>query len=251
MAFDPAAFDPPLDRARGHARDWLRALPDRPVGALASRDELLAALRVPLAARGEEAVAVVDALAAQAPRGAVACGAPRYFGFVVGGSFPVALAADWLVSAWDQNAGIFVLSPLTAVCEEIAGEWLLDLFDLPRGAGVGFTTGCQMANLTCLAAARHGVLRRAGWDVERDGLIGAPRIHVVASAESHVTVDVALRYLGFGTACVKRVASDEQGRMRADDLPRVLATCDGPTIVCAQAGNVNTGAFDPLAEIAT
>jgi glutamate/tyrosine decarboxylase-like PLP-dependent enzyme len=167
----------------------------------------------------------------------------------VGGSFPVALAADWLVSAWDQNAGIFVLSPLTAVCEEIAGEWLLDLFDLPRGAGVGFTTGCQMANLTCLAAARHGVLRRAGWDVERDGLMGAPRIHVVASAESHVTVDVALRYLGFGTACVKRVASDEQGRMRADDLPRVLATCDGPTIVCAQAGNVNTGAFDPLRDI--
>jgi glutamate/tyrosine decarboxylase-like PLP-dependent enzyme len=241
-----ADFPRLLDRARAHADDWLRALPDRHVGALATRDELIAALRVPLASTGEDPAAVLDAIAAQAPAGAVACGAPRYFGFVVGGSFPVALAADWLVSTWDQNSGIHVLSPLTAALEEIAAQWLLDLFGLPAGSGVGFVTGCQMANVTCLAAARHGVLRRVGWDVERDGLPGAPRVHVVASAESHVTIDVALRYLGFGTACIQRVASDGQGRMRADDLARVLATCDGPTIVCAQAGNVNTGAFDPL-----
>ncbi|MGH8030627.1 MAG: pyridoxal phosphate-dependent decarboxylase family protein [Arenimonas sp.] len=245
MSID-TSFEPLLTQAHAHAVDWLRGLPDRHVGALASREELLAALAGPMPIAGEEGRAVLDRIAAQAPRGAVACGAPRYFGFVVGGSFPVALAADWLVSTWDQNAGIHVLSPLTAALEEIAAGWLLDLFDLPRDSGVGFVTGCQMANLTCLAAARHGVLRRVGFDVERDGLAGAPRVHVVASAESHVTVDVALRYLGFGTACVKRVASDEQGRMRADDLPRVLATCDGPTIVCAQAGNVNTGAFDPL-----
>jgi glutamate/tyrosine decarboxylase-like PLP-dependent enzyme len=244
-----AAFDPLLDRAHDHARDWLRALPDRHVGALASRDALMAVLRMRLSTVGEDPAAVLDAIAAQAPAGAVACGAPRYFGFVVGGSFPVALAADWLVSTWDQNAGIHVLSPLTAALEEIAAHWLLDLFGLPADAGVGFATGCQMANVTCLAAARHGVLRRVGWDVERDGLPGAPRVHVVASAESHVTIDVALRYLGFGTAGVKRVASDDQGRMRADDLARVLAGCDGPTIVCAQAGNVNTGAFDPLREI--
>jgi glutamate/tyrosine decarboxylase-like PLP-dependent enzyme len=242
-------FDPLLDRARQHARDWLHALPGRHVGALASRDELVAALRVPLSTAGEVPLDVLDALAAQAPRGAVACGAPRYFGFVVGGSYPVALAADWLVSTWDQNSGIHVLSPLTSALEEVAGEWLLDLFRLPQGSGVGFATGCQMANFTCLAAARHGVLRRVGWDVERDGLPGAPRVHIVASAESHVTIDVALRYLGFGTGCVKRVESDDQGRMIAEDLARVLATCDGPTIVCAQAGNVNTGAFDPMQEI--
>jgi glutamate/tyrosine decarboxylase-like PLP-dependent enzyme len=246
---DPHGFDPLLDRVHRHARDWLRDLPTRRVGATATRDELAAALRVPLSTAGEAPAAVIDALTAQAPAGAVACGSPRYFGFVVGGAFPVALAADWLVSTWDQNAGIFVLSPVTAVCEEVAGEWLLDLFGLPAGSGVGFVTGCQMANATCLAAARHGLLKRAGWDVEADGLAGAPRIHVVCSAESHVTVDVALRYLGFGTACVKRVESDEQGRMRADDLPRVLATCDGPTVICAQAGNVNTGSFDPLRAI--
>ena len=245
----PADFAPLLDRAHAHAGDWLRALPDRFVGARATRDELIAALRVPLSAAGEDAAAVLDAIARQAPRGAVACGAPRYFGFVVGGSFPVALASDWLVSTWDQNSGIHVLSPLTAALEEVAAQWLLELFGLPAGSGVGFVTGCQMANVTCLAAARHGVLRRAGWDVERDGLQGAPRVHVVASAESHVTIDVALRYLGFGTGGTKRVASDDQGRMRADDLARVLATCDGPTIVCAQAGNVNTGSFDPLEAI--
>jgi glutamate/tyrosine decarboxylase-like PLP-dependent enzyme len=242
-------FDPLLDRARQHARDWLHALPDRHVAALASRDDLMAALRTPLSTAGEDPAAVLDAIAARAPTGAVACGAPRYFGFVVGGSFPVALAADWLVSTWDQNSGINVLSPLTAALEEVAAGWLLDLFGLPAESGVGFVTGCQMANFTCLAAARHGVLQRVGWDVERDGLPGAPRVHLVASAESHVTIDVALRYLGFGTGAIRRVASDDQGRMVADDLARVLTTCAGPTIVCAQAGNVNTGAFDPLQSI--
>ncbi|MCA1714003.1 MAG: aminotransferase class V-fold PLP-dependent enzyme, partial [Gammaproteobacteria bacterium] len=129
------------------------------------------------------------------------------------------------------------------------GEWLLELFGLPRDSGVGFVTGCQMASFTCLAAARHAVLRRAGWDVEADGLCAAPRIHLVASAESHVTIDVALRYLGLGTRAIHRVDVDAQGRMRADHLRALLATLDGPTIVCAQAGNVNTGAFDPLREI--
>jgi glutamate/tyrosine decarboxylase-like PLP-dependent enzyme len=242
---DPA-FVPLLDRARAHAAHYLDALPHRHVGERATRAELLSALDGPLPAAGEDPLAVLDGLAAQADRGAVACNSPRYFGFVVGGAIPVSLATDWLVSTWDQNAGIYALSPLTAVAEEVAARWLLELFDLPAGSGVGFVTGCQMANVTCLAAARHGVLRRAGWDVERDGLPGAPRVHIVASAESHITIDVALRYLGFGTGAVKRVASDAQGRMRADHFAEVLATCDGPTIVCAQAGNVNTGAFDPL-----
>ncbi|HSD18118.1 MAG TPA: aminotransferase class V-fold PLP-dependent enzyme [Thermomonas sp.] len=243
-------FEPLLARAHAHAGDFLRELPRRFVGARAGREEMLAALERPLAQGGEDAAAVLDLLAAQAGRGASACAAPRYFGFVIGGSSPVALAADWLVSTWDQNAGIHVISPLAAALEEVAARWLLELFDLPRDCGVGFVTGCQMAHFTCLAAARHGVLRRAGWDVEADGLHGAPRLHVVASAESHVTVDVALRYLGIGTRALATVESDAQGRMRADQLRALLPTLQGPVIVCAQAGNVNTGAFDPLREIA-
>ncbi|MUV14391.1 aminotransferase class V-fold PLP-dependent enzyme [Lysobacter sp. HX-5-24] len=242
-------YDDLLSRAHAHALDYLNALPERRVGSTATRDELMAALRTPLSGPGEAPEAVLDLLASQAPRGAVACNSPRYFGFVIGGATPVSLAADWLVSTWDQNAGIYVISPLVAVVEEVAGDWLLDLFDLPRDSGVGFVTGCQMANLTCLAAARHGVLRRVGWDVEIDGLQGAPRINVVASAESHITIDVALRYLGLGTKCIQRVESDAQGRMKPDALRAKLATLEGPTIVCAQAGNVNTGAFDPLREI--
>ncbi|UHQ19300.1 aminotransferase class V-fold PLP-dependent enzyme [Lysobacter sp. KIS68-7] len=246
----PDPFEPLLARAHAHALDYLDHLPDRYVGSLASRDELIAALRAPLPPHGEPGEHVIDLLAAQVPRGTTACNSPRYFGFVIGGATPVSLAADWLVSTWDQNAGIYVISPFVAVIEEVAGDWLLDLFDLPRESGVGFVTGCQMANLTCLAAARHGVLRRVGWDVEADGLQGAPRINVVASAESHITIDVALRYLGLGTKCIQRVEADAQGRMRADKLREKLATLEGPTIVCAQAGNVNTGAFDPLREIA-
>jgi len=248
MTFDD--FDPLLARAHAHASEFLHGLPGRFVGARAGRAEMLAALDAPLPQGGEDPAAVLDLLAAQAERGASACAAPRYFGFVIGGSLPVALAADWLVSTWDQNAGIHVISPMTAALEEVAARWLLELFDLPRESGVGFVTGCQMAHFTCLAAARHSVLRRVGWDVEADGLQGAPRIHVVASTESHVTVDVALRYLGIGTRSLVTVESDAQGCMRVDQLRDLLPTLDGPVIVCAQAGNVNTGAFDPLRDIA-
>jgi glutamate/tyrosine decarboxylase-like PLP-dependent enzyme len=242
-------FAPLLAKAQGHATDYLQRLPHRHVGAQASRAELLAALHAPLSQRGENAASVIDLLAAQGARGTIASASPRFFGFVIGGSYPVALAADWLVSGWDQNPGLYATSPAVSVIEEVAAQWLLELLDLPREAGVGFVTGCQMANFTCLAAARHGVLRRAGWDVEADGLQGAPRINIVASAESHVTIDVALRYLGFGTRAVQRVETDAQGRMRADSLRGVLARLSGPTILCTQAGNVNTGAFDPLREI--
>ncbi|TZF88791.1 pyridoxal phosphate-dependent decarboxylase family protein [Cognatilysobacter lacus] len=244
MDFDD--FQPLLARAQSHAAHFIDALPERFVGARAGREEMMVALDAPLRDAGEPGEAVLDLLAASAPRGAQACAAPRYFGFVIGGTLPVALASDWLVSTWDQNAGIHVISPLAAAVEEIAARWLLELLDLPRESGVGFVTGCQMAHFTCLAAARHGVLRRVGWDVEADGLMGAPRIHVVASAEAHVTVDVALRYLGMGTRSLVRVESDEQGRMRLEHLRDVVASLDGPVIVCAQAGNVNTGAFDPL-----
>ena len=247
MAIDNA--DPLLERARVLASTYLREQPMRHVGARASREELLAALQQPLSAHGEPDDSVLELLASQAARGTIASGSPRYFGFVIGGTYPVALAADWLTATWDQNAGIYATSPLSAVVEEIAADWLIDLFDLPRESEAGFVTGCQMASFTCLAAARHAVLARAGWDVEADGLCGSPHINIIASAESHVTIDVALRYLGLGTRSLHRVESDAQGRMRADGLRELVATLDGPTIICAQAGNVNTGAFDPLREI--
>jgi len=246
----PIADETLLRRVHEHAAAFLRALPERHVGARATRDEMLAALRLPLGERGEDPAAVIDALAAQGERGTLASAGPRYFGFVIGGSLPVALGADWLTSTWDQNPGIYATSPVTSVIEEVAREWLLELFDLPRDSGLGFVTGCQMAHFTCLAAARHGVLRRAGWDVEADGLAGAPHVNLITGAEAHVTVDVAMRYLGFGTRALLRVETDDQGRMRADRLRRLLDNLTGPTIVCAQAGNVNTGAVDPLREIA-
>ena len=240
------AFEGLLTQAAALSLDFLRSQDERHVGARASRDELEAALGGSLASQGEDPASVLARIGAQAERGAIASGSPRYFGFVIGGSHPVAMASDWLVTALDQNAGIHATSPWSAVIEQVAARWALELFDLPREASVGFVTGCQMANFTCLAAARHALLARSGWDVEADGLAGAPAINIVTSAESHVTVDVALRYLGFGTRRALRVDTDGQGRMRADRLRDLLATRSGPTLVCAQAGNVNTGAFDPL-----
>ena len=239
-----------LRRAHDHAAAYLRLIAERHSGAEATRDELLAALRASLSEHGDDPAAVLDILAAQGERGTMGSAGPRYFGFVIGGTLPVALAADWLTSTWDQNPGIYATSPIMSVIEDVAREWLLELFDLPRTSSLGFVTGCQMANFTGLAAARHGVLRRAGWDVEADGLAGAPRIHLITGAEAHVTVDVAMRYLGFGTRALLRVETDGQGRMRADRLRRLLDNLHGPTIICAQAGNVNTGSFDPLREIA-
>jgi len=240
-----------LDAAVQAARTYLAGLPNRPVGARASLEELRAALGGPLPEAGLDAVRVVTELARHADGGIIASAGPRYFGFVVGGSLPAALATDWLVSAWDQNAGIYALSPAASVVEEIAVRWLLELFGLPATASLGFVTGCQMANATCLAAARHAVLRKAGWDVEQQGLYGAPEIDVVVGGEAHITIFAALRYLGLGAARVRAVPVDGQGRMRPDKLREALSGTVGPTIVCAQAGNVNTGAFDPLDEIAT
>lgn len=169
----------------------------------------------------------------------------RYFGFVTGGSLPSAMAASLLAGVWDQNGAYRVMSPVAAALEEVSAGWLCDLFGLPAGAGAGFTTGATMANLTALAAARHAVLRSAGWDVEQDGLFGAPAIRVVVGGEVHASVLKALSLLGLGRARVERVAVDSQGRMRADAMPALSPT----TIVCIQAGNVNTGAFDPAGEV--
>ncbi|HSP73539.1 MAG TPA: pyridoxal-dependent decarboxylase, partial [Gaiellaceae bacterium] len=178
--------------------------------------------------------------------GLVASAGGRYFGFVTGGALPAAAAADMLAAGWDQNSALAVMSPAAAVVEEVAGAWLLELLGLPPTASFSFQTGTQMANFTCLAAARRQVLADAGWDLDRDGLAGAPGIRVVVGEERHVTIDRALRLLGIGSASLDVVPADEQGRFRAD----ALELDERPTIVCAQAGNVNSGAFDPLAEIA-
>lgn len=239
-----------LQRTLDLASGFLNSLPERRVGPTVSLEELREALDGPLPERGEEPLATVEHLARAADPGLVSMPGPRYFGFVIGGHLPAALAADWLTSAWDQNAGLYVTSPANSVVEEVAAGWLLDLLDLPRTASVGFTTGCMMANFTALAAARHAVLARAGWDVEARGLYGAPEIDVVIGDEAHATIFAALQMLGLGRDRVTRVPTDGQGRLRAGLIREVLDNCKGPLIVCAQAGNVNTGSFDPLPEIA-
>jgi glutamate/tyrosine decarboxylase-like PLP-dependent enzyme len=232
------------------AADFLEGLDHRPVAPRATHDELVASMGGPLPARGEAAGEVVDHLATIAEPGLIASAGPRFFGFVIGGSLPSALAADWLTSAWAQNAGLYVIGPSASVAEEVAGRWLVELFGLPEGSSVGFSTGATMASFTALAAGRHRVLERLGWNVERDGLQGAPEIAVVVGAEAHVTIHVSLQMLGLGRERVHRVAADGQGRMRPDALRETLAGLrDRPVLVCAQSGNVNTGAFDPLPEI--
>ncbi|HEY0593582.1 MAG TPA: aminotransferase class V-fold PLP-dependent enzyme [Thermoanaerobaculia bacterium] len=238
-----------LDAARDEAARFLVSLPERPVRAEASLEELRAALSLPLPDGPSDPLERFHDFVAAMDRGIVASPGPRYFGFVIGGTLPVSLAADWMVSAWDQNPGIYATSPATSVAEETAARWVLELLGLPRDSGVGFVTGCQMANFTALAAARHGALARAGWNVEEEGLQGAPPLTIVMSEEAHVTIHTSLRYLGLGLRRAKLVPSDGQGRMDPSALRRVLSTLSGPAIVCAQAGNVNTGAVDDLATI--
>jgi glutamate/tyrosine decarboxylase-like PLP-dependent enzyme len=189
----------------------------------------------------EETMALLDSYSAAT----MAMAGPRFFGFVIGGALPAALAANWLAGAWDQNAALAEVTPLPAKLEDVALGWLRDVLGLPPEAGVGFVTGATMANFTCLAAARHSVLKQAGWDVEADGMFGAPEVAVVVGEEAHPTLFKSLGLAGFGRNRVVRVPVDKQGRMRADMFPNL----SGPTIVCLQAGNVNTGAFDPAPEI--
>ncbi len=237
--------DDVLDRAQRLARHYLDGVGKRPVG---GSDP--AGLRRPLTDEGEDAIVVLDDLAADADPGLVASAGPRYFGFVVGGSLPVAVGADWLVSAWDQMSGMYSSSPAVAVAEDVAAGWALDLLGLPAAAGVGFVTGAQTANFTCLAAARGDLLRGVGWDVDAQGLFGAPPIEVLVGDEAHATVSRALRLLGMGQDRVRRVPVDANGAMDRAALEDALKTASPPVLVCAQAGNVNTGACDPLGAIA-
>src|SRR5581483_5306764 len=239
-----------LEGVLPRARTWFENLSTRPVRATASSHQLREQLGGPLPEHGIPPSTVIDTLAAAAATGTVASAGPRYFGFVIGGSLPAALAADWLVSTWDQNACTFAHSPLNSVIEQITGSWLRDIAGLPSTMSFGFVTGGHMANFTSLACARHNVLRKAGWDVEAEGLNGAPPVTIIVNEESHYTISLALRLLGLGANGVRKIATDEQGRMRADLLAAALRETSGPAIVCAQAGNVNTGAFDPLPDIA-
>jgi glutamate/tyrosine decarboxylase-like PLP-dependent enzyme len=243
-------YEVPLRHAANAAAGWLTTLAERAVGIPVEPGRLRPRLAAELGDAGTDPARVIDELAAALQPGLVASAGPRYFGFVTGGTLPAALAADWLVSAFDQNAAMWVMSPATAVVEEIAAGWLLDLLGLPGGSAVGFVTGAQMANFSCLAAARHALLAAAGWDVEADGLRHAPELTVIAGEQAHATLVQAVRLLGLGSVGLRRVPADDQGRMRPDGLRRALERADGPVLVCAQAGEVNTGAFDPLDEIA-
>ncbi len=225
--------------------DFYDTLATRPVYPEATADDLRETLGGPLPQQPSDPRVVLGQLAEAAEPGLVAEPSGRYFGFVIGGSVPAALAADWLATAWDQNAGLYVGGPSASVVEEVAGAWLVELLGLPEHVSFGFVTGGQMASFTTLAAARQHVLAKAGWDVERDGLTGAPRIRIVVGANRHGTIDRALRMLGLGSP-TDVIPSDANGRM----LVEHLELTDEPTILCAQAGEVNTGAFDAFHALA-
>jgi glutamate/tyrosine decarboxylase-like PLP-dependent enzyme len=237
-----------LDHAAHHATRWLDALATRPVPARASVADVVQALGTELPAGPTPATEVIDLLATACDPGLTAMPSGRFYGFVIGGTHPAALAADWLVSAWDQNAVLRAASPASAAVEEVTSAWLLDILGLPETSGVGFVTGATMSNFTCLAAARDAVLRRVGWDIAEHGLSGSPRVRVLVGAERHDTVDLALRYLGLGAP--EPVPADDQGRIDPDALSSALGQipAGAPVIVVLQAGNLHSGAFDPFAE---
>lgn len=229
------------------ASRYLESLEDRGVAPTPEALQALSRLDEPFPEEATDAETVLALLDEIGSPATMATAGRRFFGFVVGGSLPAALAANWLAGAWDQNAGLAVLAPIAAKLELVAMRWLTGVLGLPGGCGVGFVTCATQANFAGLAAARHALLARKGWNVEADGLFGAPPITVVVGDEVHVSVLKALTMLGMGRERVIRVPVDDQGRMRADALPPL----DDNTILCIQAGNVNTGSFDPAREIIT
>ena len=237
-----------LARTHELATEFLDSLDDRPVWPRATYEEMLEALGGELPAGGSDAVDVLDDLARRAGPGITGTAGGRFFGFVVGGELPAALGADWLTSVWDQNAGLNSLAPAAAAAETIAGQWIVDALGLPHETAVGLVTGAMMANFACLAAGRHAVLARHGWDVSSRGLFEAPRVRVAVGQDRHDSIDRAVRYLGLGQDAVLEVATDSQGRLESAALASVLDADDGPAIVCLQAGEVHTGAFDPFAD---
>lgn len=237
---------PALTRALHHASAWLDGLDSRPVGARADLETLRSRLRLPLPEQGTDPVEIIDDLVRQTEGGHHGSASGRFYAWVIGGSLDSALAADWLTSSWDGNAGMFAVAPAAAVVEEVAGEWIKELLDLPREASFAFTTGCQMAHFTCLAAARHAVLQRAGWDVTRDGLSGSPATRIFISDQRHSTIDRAARYLGFGTRNLEVLPTNAEGELRPETLSRALEAWKGPAIVVLNAADLNIAAFDPF-----
>jgi glutamate/tyrosine decarboxylase-like PLP-dependent enzyme len=246
MELNPDEYQAVLDRASARSMEWIESIPHRTVAPRVGVDAMKEAFARPLQQEGLDPVDVVDELATLAEPGLMAMPSGRFFGWVIGGTLPAALGADVLVSSWDQNAAMRYASPATAAIEEVAGVWLVDVLGLPEGSDVGFTTGGTMANWTGLAAARASILDAVGWDINSRGLQGAPTITVLAGAERHASVDLALRYLGLGLPTL--VDADEEGRIRVDALRSAFEAIDGPAILCLQAGNLHSGAFDPMRE---
>ena len=241
--------DEVLRRAADAAIEYRERIAANGCSPIVTFGEALAAFDAPLPENPAEPTGVIAELVTKATPGLRAMTGAGFFGWVIGGSHPTGVAADWLTSAWGQNAANFAAAPAASAAEKVAGDWLLELLELPREASVGFVTGATMANFVGLAAARGEQLRRLDWDVEKDGLIGAPAIEVLIGDDAHATVFSALRYLGLGSDRARRVATDDLGRMKPDALRDALNSLDAPAIVIAQAGQINTGASDPFAEI--
>ncbi len=243
-------YRPVLEQTLGHALAYLDALDSASVVPTATLAELRARLTRPLNDESLVAEQVIEDLVHDSEGGVIGSAGGRFFGWVIGGSVPAALAADWLTSTWDQNATLYACGPNLAVIEEICGAWLKDLLGLPASASFALVSGCQMAHVTCLAAARHSLLARQGWDVERQGLAGSPRVRILTSGERHGSIERAVRLLGLGTGNIVDLPTDEQGRLRVSALADALeGNASQPTIVTLVAGDLNIGAYDPFAEI--
>lgn len=243
-------FSDALEVARASALDFLNQMDERPSTLSADLATLRARLRKPLGADGVAPATVVADLVRDTADGFTASAGGRFFGWVIGGSLPAALAADWLTSAWDQNGGMYATSPAAAVVEEVAGEWLKEVLQLPSSASFALVTGCQMAHATCLVAARRRVLLNKGWDAEEQGLFGAPPIRILTSRQMHGSFKRATRFLGLGEKQIVQLDSDEQDRLLPSALEEALARDrNAPTIVLLQAGDINIAAFDDFAAL--
>jgi len=241
---------PPLETALHLANDFLENLNTAPAGSIKTYEELITLWDQELPVKGSDPVSIIESLSKAARPGLHLNQSGRFYSWVIGGSHPTALAADWLSSAWDQNAGMFSVAPSASIAEGIAGNWLKQILKLPKGASFAFVTGCQMAHFTCLAAARNHLFHKAGWDIEAKGFYGAPRIRIICSDQKHATIDRALRYLGFGTNIMTNIPSDEHGRISNSHFENeLMKEPDVPTLVLLQAGDLNTGIYDDFKTI--
>lgn len=239
-----------LSRTLEHAKEYIEGIDNEDVCSTKTMKELRNALKKPLNENGEMAVNVIDQLVDDVNGGLINSSGGRFFAWVIGGAVPAALAADWLTSTWDQNAALYACSPAEAIIEEVAGDWLKKILRLPEEASFAFTTGCQMAHVTSLAAARHELLRKQGWDVESLGLAGSPKIHILTNKQLHASVERAARFLGLGSKCIVPIEVDEFGRIEKEPLKEALDLVKGePIILQLCAGDINTGAYDNFKDI--